>query len=153
MKEQQQNFQSQFLYERRVSFAETDIAGIAHFSNYYRYMEEAEHAYFRSLGLNIMHTQEDGVVIGWPRVSTQCQYLAPAKYDRILQIHVNIERLGAKSICWRMDLFDEEQKLAVGKMKTACCLCHPGGKLESILIDSPFAELLHESPYLEELKK
>lgn len=148
MNDQPEEFQSQFVYQRRVAFAETDMAGIAHFSNYYRYMEEAEHAFFRSHGLSVMHTREDGVVIGWPRVTSQCQYLAPAHYEKTLSIHVNIERIGAKSVTWRMDIFDDEQKLAVGRMKTACCLCGKGGKLESILIASPFAECLQESPYL-----
>ena len=33
-----------FRYRRRVQFAETDLAGIAHFACFFRYMEEAEHA-------------------------------------------------------------------------------------------------------------
>ncbi len=41
------------------------MAGIIHFANYYRYMEEAEHAFFRSLDLSIMQPQPDGSVIGW----------------------------------------------------------------------------------------
>lgn len=58
---------AQFITTRRVEFADTDMAGIIHFANYYRYMEEAEHAFFRSLGLRIMQSQPDGSVIGWPR--------------------------------------------------------------------------------------
>ena len=34
--------QYQFRQTRRVQFAETDLAGIVHFSNFFRYMEEAE---------------------------------------------------------------------------------------------------------------
>ena len=60
---------AQFISTRRVEFADTDMAGIIHFANYYRYMEEAEHSFFRSLGLSIMQPQPDGSVIGWPRVS------------------------------------------------------------------------------------
>jgi acyl-CoA thioesterase FadM len=39
-----------FSINRRVQFAETDMAGIVHFSNYFRWMEEVEHAFFRSVG-------------------------------------------------------------------------------------------------------
>ena len=39
-----------FTMQRRVEFAETDMAGILHFSNYFRFMESVEHAFFRSLG-------------------------------------------------------------------------------------------------------
>ena len=40
----------EFQITRRVEFSETDMAGIMHFSNYFRFMETAEHAFFRSLG-------------------------------------------------------------------------------------------------------
>lgn len=141
---------AQFVYERRVAFAETDMAGIVHFSNYYRYMEEAEHAYFNSFGLSIMHRREDGVIIGWPRVNSQCQYLAPARFGDVLQIAVDIERLGVKSVCWRMRIFRGEQQLATGRMKTACCLCKADHTLESIPIAAPYSEHLQESPYLQQ---
>ena len=39
----------EFTITRRVEFSETDMAGIVHFSNFCRYMEHAEHAFFRSL--------------------------------------------------------------------------------------------------------
>ena len=35
------------IYKRRVEFAETDMAGMVHFSMFFRYMEEAEHAIWR----------------------------------------------------------------------------------------------------------
>ena len=38
---------------RRVQFYETDAAGVVHFSDYFRYMEEAEHALWRAAGLSI----------------------------------------------------------------------------------------------------
>ena len=40
----------EFKHIRRVEFAETDMAGIVHFSNFFRMMEATEHAFFRSLG-------------------------------------------------------------------------------------------------------
>ena len=39
--------------ERTIEFAETDMAGIVHFSNYFRFMEATEHYFFRSLGLHL----------------------------------------------------------------------------------------------------
>ena len=35
---------SEFRMTRRVAFAETDLAGVLHFANYFRYMEEIEHS-------------------------------------------------------------------------------------------------------------
>lgn len=46
-----------FTWNRRVEFAETDAAGIVHFSSFFLYMEQAEHALFRSLGLSIFRNR------------------------------------------------------------------------------------------------
>ena len=37
-----------------VLIAWTDMAGIVHFSNFYKWMEQCEHEFFRSLGLSIV---------------------------------------------------------------------------------------------------
>ena len=37
----------EFKLTRQVEFSETDMAGIAHFTNFFRFMEAAEHAFFR----------------------------------------------------------------------------------------------------------
>lgn len=138
----------QFLHTRRVAFCETDMAGIVHFANFYRYMEEAEHAFYRSLDLSIMHHQEDRIVIGWPRVSSQCNYEAPAYYDDMLDIHLNVERIGVKSITYQIDFHRESVRLARGRMKTACCLCKPDGTLESIPIPAAYTSKIQEAPHL-----
>lgn len=36
---------SEFEAIRRVEFSDTDLAGIMHYSNYFRFMETAEHAF------------------------------------------------------------------------------------------------------------
>ena len=57
---------SHYRLKRRVQFYETDAAGIVHFSWFYRYMEEAEHALWREVGLSIAPREEEEV--GFPRV-------------------------------------------------------------------------------------
>ena len=39
---------------------DTDMAGIVHFSNFFRYMERVEHAFFRSLGFSIVDKPVEG---------------------------------------------------------------------------------------------
>src|SRR5262245_45133189 len=88
----------QFTMQRRVQFADTDMAGIVHFANFYRFMEETEHAYFRTLGFKIVEKQPDGTVIGWPRVRATCSFETPAFYDDLLDIDLTITRRGVKSL-------------------------------------------------------
>lgn len=123
-----------FVTRQRVEFCDTDMAGIVHFANFYRYVEQAEHAYFRSLGLSIMEKQSDGTVIGWPRVSASCNFEAPAYYEDLLDIRLFIARIGVKSLNFEFEFWRDDLRLARGKLKTVCCLCRFDEPLESIEI-------------------
>jgi YbgC/YbaW family acyl-CoA thioester hydrolase len=77
---------------RRVEFADTDVAGIVHFSNFFRYMEAVEHEFFRSLGLSVhgqLETREGGVY-GWARAHASCDYTRPAHYQDLLAIRLTV---------------------------------------------------------------
>ena len=121
-----------FIYSRRVQFSETDMAGIAHFANFFRWMEEAEHAYFRSVGLSV-RTEYQEMEIGWPRVSTSCEFFVPARFEDQLQISVGIVKMGEKSISWEITFSRDGTRLALGKATTVCCIWSNKG-LESIPI-------------------
>lgn len=135
----------QFTSHRRVEFCETDMAGIVHFSNFYRYMEQAEHAYFRSLDLDIMQDQPDGSKIGWPRVSCKCRFKAPAYYDDVLEIRTSVVRKGVKSLTFQMDFWREDTWVARGQTKTVCCRITADKQLESIEIPVPYSERIEEA--------
>ena len=80
----------EFKVTHQVQFSDTDLAGIMHFSNYFRFMEVAEHAFYRSLGFSI-HSRKGEKVIGWPRVNATCEYRAPLYYEDIVEIHLKVE--------------------------------------------------------------
>ena len=69
---------SEYRLKRRVQFYETDMAGIVHFSWFFRYLEEAEHAMWREAGLSIA----DGSGIGWPRVEASFEFHRPLTVRR-----------------------------------------------------------------------
>lgn len=137
---------AQFQSTRRVEFADTDMAGLIHFASYYRYMEETEHAYFRSLGLSIMQPRADGTVIGWPRVSASCSFEAPAFFEDLLEVRLHVVRKGVKSLNYEIEFWRGDTRVAHGKLKTVCCLCRPGQPLESIPIPPEYAEKITEGP-------
>jgi YbgC/YbaW family acyl-CoA thioester hydrolase len=141
---------SSFITHRRVEFCDTDMAGIVHFANFYRYMEQAEHDFFRSLGFSIMETQPDGTVLGWPRVSAKCSFEAPAFYQDVLEIRLSIERIGVKSLSINYEFFREGQRIARGQMKTVCCLFEPGKPMRSLELPEKFSEKIAEAPKVEE---
>ncbi|MEM7622762.1 MAG: thioesterase family protein [Planctomycetota bacterium] len=86
---------------RRVEFPETDLAGIVHFSNYFRFFESAEHDFFRVLGVP-MHrgsNRDPGSdMTGFARYTAACDYLAPLCYDEVFRVRVVVAKIGPKSI-------------------------------------------------------
>lgn len=131
-----------FVYRRRVAFSETDMAGIVHFANFFRYMEEAEHALFRSLDLPKIWHLPDGSVIGWPRVQVSCQYQSTAMFDDELEIRLNIDRVGGSSLTMSFEIYRGETRLAKGSMKTACIVRPLGESMRAVEMPVEYAEKL-----------
>lgn len=111
---------AEFSILRRVQFAETDMAGIIHFSTYFRMMEEVEHAFFRSVGLSVS-MQHDEVYISWPRVAASCEFIAQVKFEDELELKFRITRLGESSLTYEVDFFLSGQRVALGKTTSVCC--------------------------------
>ena len=131
-----------FVTSHRVEFFETDLAGIVHFANYYRFMEQAEHAFFRSLGLKIHGTLPDGTVFGWPRVAASCSFNAPARYEDDVEIRVTVVRRTKRSLTTTYEFRRGETLLATGEMKTAYCIVPTGGGLQSVDMPPEYFERL-----------
>ena len=145
--------QSVFSSERRVEFCETDAAGIAHFSSLIIYMEQAEHALLRSLGLSIasshttLHTgAESNPNFSWPRVKVECEFLSPAKFEDIISLQTSVAILGSKSVTYQHRLSISGTLIAFGKMTSVCCY-RENGSLSSVKISSQVRDLL--LPYLQ----
>ncbi len=131
-----------FITTHRVEFFETDLAGIVHFANYYRFMEQAEHAFFRSLDLKIHDTLPDGTVFGWPRVAASCSFNSPARYEDEIEIRVSVSRRTKRSLTTTYLFLRGETTLATGEMKTAYCIVPAGGGLQSVDMPDDYFERL-----------
>ncbi|HEY0983665.1 acyl-CoA thioesterase [Schlesneria sp.] len=134
-----------FTARHRVEFFETDLAGIVHFANFYRFMEQAEHAFFRSLGLKIHGNFPDGTAFGWPRVSATCSFKSPAYYEDELDISVTVVRVTRRSLTTSYEFRRGDLLLAVGEMKTAYCIIPAGAKLQSVELPDEIYEKLNQS--------
>ncbi|MGY8692582.1 MAG: acyl-CoA thioesterase [Verrucomicrobiia bacterium] len=136
-----------FEFQRRVEFSETDMAGIMHFSNFYRFMESAEHAFFRSLDHGI-HQTIDGETVGWPRVHSSCDFFRPVRFEDSVTIRLTIEEIRRRSVRYihTFLLGDDATVVASGRMTTACvCLDREAGKIESINIPEELREKLEKA--------
>jgi YbgC/YbaW family acyl-CoA thioester hydrolase len=110
---------SEYRYHRRVQFADTDQAGVVHFSWFARYMEEAEHALWREAGLSIApHGQE----AGFPRVAFSVEFKAPLHFEDEFVVHVRIEAISRRTIRYAHTITRGDTLIATGTMTAACVL-------------------------------
>lgn len=109
-----------FRTTRFVEFCDTDMAGIAHFSSFFRYMESAEHEMLRSWGYSIFD-QVDGQTLSFPRVAVACKYKAPAQSEDVLEITVGVQKIGTKSITYRFEFHRDGLEIAIGEITCVCC--------------------------------
>jgi acyl-CoA thioester hydrolase len=132
-----------FRTSRRIEFYDTDMAGIVHFSNFFRFMESAEVDFLMSRGLSVALPWE-GHKLGFPRVAASCDYLRPVRFLDVIETTVSIQNLGRKSITYAFEFFKEDKIVAKGQVSSVCCRVD-GAKMESMVIpESLRAKLMGE---------
>lgn len=137
-----------FRLTRTVAFSETDAAGIVHFSNFFRYMEDAEHAYLRSLGLSV-HRDTGDDVAGFPRVSARCDYRRPLRFEDAFTITVRVEARTDKSVTYgfAFDKEGEDQPIATGSLKAVYAVRPAGsGRFSAAKLPDAFDRRLTVDP-------
>jgi 4-hydroxybenzoyl-CoA thioesterase/acyl-CoA thioester hydrolase len=134
-----------FHTRRRIEFSDTDMAGICHFARFFIFMETAEHEFLGALGTSVA-TEEEGHRIGWPRVAATCDYLAPARFGDVLDLHVKVARKGRTSITWEHEISREGTRICRGRITSVCCRFGPDGAAQPVPIPAVLAEKIEEAP-------
>jgi acyl-CoA thioester hydrolase len=88
----------------RVGFSDTDAQGIVYYGRYLPYFDSARVEYHRHLGISGVGREGFEFVM---RAST-VEYLAPARFDDLLEVFVRLKRIGRTSVtyecaAYRMD--------------------------------------------------
>jgi acyl-CoA thioester hydrolase len=128
---------------RFVEFSDTDMAGIVHFSAFFRYMEAAEHQLLRSLGFSV-YSEVGGEVITFPRVAAKCDFRSPARCEDTLDIDVTVRRVGTKSVTYGFHFSQHGRDVADGEITSVCCRIPHGQPPVSIPIPEVVATKLRE---------
>lgn len=139
----------EFKITKRVEFSETDMAGIVHYSNFFRYMETAEHAFFRSLGFSVVMEKHDPPV-GWPRVHAECDYKAPLKFEDEIEVWMLIAEKKSKSLSYlfrfRKLNGPAPMEVARGRLTVVCVTRDAHGKMSAHLIPKAVADAIDVAP-------
>ena len=133
----------EFRLKRRVHFYETDAAGIVHFSTFFRYMEEAEHALWREAGLSIAPRNSE---VGWPRVSVSFEYFRPLRFEDEFEAHIRIAEITERRIRYICTLNKDDVRIATGTMTIACVARRPNEPMKSIPIPPEISSRFRVAP-------
>ena len=128
---------------RRVQFAETDAAGLVHFSSFFKYMEEAEHALWRAAGLSIAPAGAD---FGFPRVRASFEYHRPLRFEDEFEAHIRIAAMDERTIRYRCVLSRGGEAVATGELAIVCVSKRPDAPMKPMRIPEDIAARLQPAP-------
>jgi len=139
----------QFEVTRRVEFSETDMAGIMHFSNYFRFMETAESGFFRSIGLSVVLSRS-GLAVGLPRVHAECDYQVPLRFEDEVLVRLLVEKKSARSLSYQFRFYrlngSARQLVARGRVTAVCTARQPDGSLKAVALPQAVADQIQVAP-------
>jgi acyl-CoA thioester hydrolase len=139
----------EFKAVRRVEFSETDMAGIVHYANFFRYMETAEHAFFRALGYSVVMDQFEPPV-GWPRVHAECDYRQPLRFEDEVEIHLLVSEKKTKSLSYLFKFYKlnaaPRVEVARGSLTVVCVTKQADGRMAATHIPKAFADKIEVAP-------
>ena len=135
---------------RRIEFSETDMAGLVHFSNFFRYMETAERDFFEAAGVDLIRTIP-GSVVGWPRARAECKFSAPVRFGDTIDIHLAVKSVKDRSIDYQFRIFRHDKgggrtQAAKGHMTTILTELDTGGDLRSVELPTEVRQAITEAP-------
>jgi len=140
----------EFETNHRVEFADTDMAGIMHFANFFRYMEVTEHAFLRSLGLSV-HMREGRRTLGLPRVSARCDFRAPLRYQDCVQVRLRVREKREKSLTYEF-IFRKLDgaptvEVARGSLTVVCvAIDEQSGTMRAVALPEAFDRQIEVAP-------
>lgn len=139
----------EFKTTRRVEFSDTDMAGIMHFANFFRFMETAEHGFYRSLGFSVVLKRFDPP-LGFPRVHVECDFKKPLRFEDMVEVHLLVSERKAKSISYQFRFRnmsqDPAEEVARGLVTVVCVAHLPGGKMSAVNIPADIAQQIEPAP-------
>ncbi len=134
---------------RLVEFADTDMAGIMHYSNFFHFMETTEHAFFRSLGLSIFMDKVEPWV-GWPRVHARCDFKAPLYFEDEVEIHLLVSEKKSKALSYLFKFrklnASPPVEVARGALTVVCVRHRPDGTMAACAMPPVVARKIQVAP-------
>jgi len=104
----------------RVIYGDTDQMGVVYYANYLRYFELARSEFLRAHGKSYREMEAEGLSL--PVVEATCRYLAPARYEDLLLVGVEVPAVTRVTLTFRYQVTreGEPEVLCTGTTVHAC---------------------------------
>lgn len=116
-----------FTVREKVRFVETDMMGVVHHSNYFRWFEMGRVEYLKQVGIYLLDLLNDNIV--FPVRNVECQYLASARFDDYVLIETKLEELSRAKMVFSYKVTRESDNVLLAIGKTQIVFTNGGGKI------------------------
>ena len=126
------------------------MAGLVHFSNFFKYMETAERDFFEAAEVDLINTQP-GELVGWPRARAECKFTAPLRFGDTIDIHLAVKAVKDRSIDYQFRIFrinadGSRTQAAKAQITTILTKLSESGELQSVEIPAEVRARITEAP-------
>lgn len=108
-------------YERQIRFADTDMAGVAHFSRLVVLFEETWHDWLLAMGASVHPDRAPGGAepVGWPVTALQVDFARPARFGDAVRVEMTGKVSGGRRLVLSFRLLCGGEELAAGSLTVA----------------------------------
>lgn len=103
----------------RVYYEDTDLAGVVYYANYLRFIERGRTEALRAAGVDQVRLKEALGLVFVVR-SLAIDYLAPARFDDLIEVVTRITRLRGASVEMGQQVWRGDTCLARASVTAAC---------------------------------
>ena len=111
----------------KVRFVETDMMGVAHHSNYFRWFEMGRVEYLRQAGISLLELMDQNIL--FPIKDVSCQYLVSARFDDTIIIETAMEDLSRAKMIFRYRVLREKDGVLLATGRTQNVFTDTTGKV------------------------
>lgn len=111
----------------KVRFVETDMMGVVHHSNYFRWFEMARVEFLRKAGIDLLDLMRHGFL--FPIKEVNCNYLSSAVFDDYILIQASMTKLTRAQMEFTYQIVRETDGTLLAEGKTVNVFTNHNSKI------------------------
>ena len=114
----------------QVRFVDTDMMGVVHHTNYFKWFETARVAYLKAAGISLLELMQEGYL--FPVSDVRCAYRESARYDDCLEVFVTMVELSRAKMIFSYKVWRVSDKALLAEGFTCNVFADSKGKVKRL---------------------